>query len=257
MRFLVKLLSAVIPLSIVLSVPVAAREWDVVKKSGTIIAATEGAFAPFNYYEGTKLTGYEVDVAEALARKMGLKLEWRVVPFDAQLAAVSQDRFDFAIASHGYTKERAKAVDFASPHYCTGGQIAAPKDGSLTAASLKGKTIGVQLATSYYEAAKKIAGVKEIKTYKADPEAYSALKAKKIDAWISDKFTVMETLKKNPGAGIVTGEQVFIERVSLIMRKNNKAFMDQINQALNELKKDGTLAAISQKYFNTDINCRE
>ena len=52
------------------------------------------------------------DVAEAIAKKMGLKLEWRVVPFDAQLAAVSQDRYDFAIASHGYTEERAKAVDF-------------------------------------------------------------------------------------------------------------------------------------------------
>ena len=257
MRFLAKLLSAVIPLSIMFAAPVQARDWNTVKSSGTIIAATEGAFAPFNYYEGSTLTGYEVDVAEALAKKMGLKLEWRVVPFDAQLAAVRQDRFDFAIASHGYTKERAKAVDFASPHYCTGGQIAAPKDGSLTVASLKGKTVGVQLATSYYDAAKKIAGVKEVKTYKADPEAYSALKANKIDAWISDKFTVMETLKKNADSGIVSGEQVFVERVSLIMKKNNKEFMDQINQNLDALKKDGTLATISQKYFGTDINCRD
>jgi hypothetical protein len=64
-----------------------------------------------------------------------------------------------------------------------------PKDGPLTAEALKGKTVGVQLATSYFDAAKKIPGVKEVKTYKADPEAFSALKAKKIDAWISDKFT--------------------------------------------------------------------
>ena len=136
MRFLAKLLSSAIPLSIMISAPVQARDWSVIEKSGTIIAATEGAFAPFNYYEGSTLTGYEVDVAEALAKKMGLKLEWRVVPFDAQLAAVRQDRFDFAIASHGYTKERAKAVDFATPHYCTGGQIAAPANGPLTKAAL-------------------------------------------------------------------------------------------------------------------------
>ena len=107
MHLIKKLLSAVIPLSMVLSMPVMAREWAEIKSSGTLIAATEGAFAPFNYYEGKKLTGYEVDVAEAIAKKMGLKLEWRVVPFDAQLAAVSQDRYDFAIASHGYTEERA------------------------------------------------------------------------------------------------------------------------------------------------------
>lgn len=257
MRFLAKLLSAVIPLSIMISAPVQARDWNVIEKSGTIIAATEGAFAPFNYYEGTKLTGYEVDVAEALAKKLGMKIEWHAVPFDSQLAAVRQDRFDFAIASHGYTKERAKAVDFANPHYCTGGTIAAAKDGGpLTVDALKGKTVGVQLATSYFDAAKKIAGVKEVKTYKADPEVFSALKAKKIDAWISDKFTVMETLNKNPDAGIVTGEQVFVERVSLIMRKNNKEFMAKVNQALDDLTKDGTLATISDKYFKTDITCK-
>ena len=256
MRLLAKLLGAVIPLSLLVCAPAQARDWSVIQKSGSIIAATEGAFAPFNYYEGTKLTGYEVDVAEALAKKLGLKLEWKAVPFDAQLAAVKQDRFDFAIASHGYTKERAKAVDFASPHYCTGGMIAAAKDGSLTIDSLKGKTVGVQLATSYFDAAKKIAGIKEVKTYKADPDAFSALKAKKIDAWISDKFTVMETLSKNPDAGIVTGEQVFVERVSLIMRKNNKEFMDKVNQALSDLTKDGTLKTISEKYFKTDITCK-
>lgn len=256
MRFLAKLLGAVIPLSILFSAPVAARDWNVIKDSGTIIAATEGAFFPFNYFEGPRLTGYEVDVAEAVARKLDLKLEWRVVSFDAQLASIRQDRFDFAIASHGYTEERAKAVDFASPHYCTGGQIAAHKDGPLTVASLNGKTVGVQLATSYFDNAKKIAGVKELKTYKADPEVFSALKARKIDAWISDKWLIKATLEKNPDAGIVAGEQVFVERVSMILRKNNKEFMDKLNQALADLSKDGTLTALSQKYFKTDINCR-
>lgn len=256
MRFLTKLLSAVVPLSLLLSAPVQARDWNVIKDSGTIIAATEGAFYPFNYFEGPKLTGYEVDVAEAVAKKLGLKLEWRVVSFDAQLASIRQDRFDFAIASHGFTEDRAKAVDFTSPHYCTGGQIAAPKDGSLTSAALNGKTVGVQLATSYYDNAKKIPGLKELKTYKADPEVFSALKANKIDAWISDKWLIKATLEKNPDAGIVAGEQLFVERVSAIVRKNNKEFVDKYNLALAELIKDGSIAAISQKYFKADITCR-
>lgn len=115
--------------------------------------------------------------------------------------------------------------------------------------------MGVQLATSYFDAAKKIEGVKDVKTYKSDPEAFSALRAKKIDAWISDKF-VMETLKKNQKAGIVSGEQVFVERVSLIMRKNNKEFMDQINATIAALISDGTFATISKKYFDSDITCK-
>ena len=255
-KFLARFLSTVIPLSILMAAPVQARDWNVIKESGTIIAATEGAFAPFNYFEGTKLTGYEVDVGEAIAAKMGLKIEWHAVPFDAEVPAINQDRYDFAIASHGYTEARAQAVDFADPHYCTGGQIAAAKGGALTAAALKGKTVGVQLATSYASEAKKIPGIKNVKTYKSDPDVFSALKAKKIDAWISDKFTILETLKKNPGSDIVTGDLIFKERVSLIMRKDNKEFMDKINATLAELTKDGTLAKISQKYFDQDITCK-
>ncbi|HPT50067.1 MAG TPA: ABC transporter substrate-binding protein [Accumulibacter sp.] len=256
MRFSARLLSAVIPFTLLVAGPTQARDWATIKNAGTIVAATEGGFQPFNYYEGSKLTGFEVDLAEALAKKLGLKLEWKVVPFDAQLAALQQDRFDFAIASHGYTEERAKAVDFANPHYCTGGQIAAAKDGPLTVAALAGKSVGVQLATSYADAAKKIAGVKEIKTYKGDPEAFSALRAKKVNAWISDKFTVKATLDKNPNAGIVPGEMVFVERVSMILRKNNKELGDKLNQALAEIMKDGTYNALSQKYFKADISCR-
>ncbi|MBL8398824.1 MAG: amino acid ABC transporter substrate-binding protein [Candidatus Accumulibacter sp.] len=256
MRFLAKLLSAVVPFSLLLAGTAEARDWQAIKAAGTIVAATEGGFQPFNYYEGKQLTGFEVDLAEALAKKLGLKLEWKVVPFDAQLAALQQDRFDFAIASHGYTEERAKAVDFANPHYCTGGQIAARKDGPLTVAALNGKSVGVQLATSYADAAKKIAGIKEIKTYKGDPEVFSALRTKKVDAWISDKFTVKATLDKNPNSGIVAGEMVFVERVSMILRKNNKDLADKLNQALAELMKDGTYQTLSQKYFKADISCR-
>ena len=252
-----KLCAALLPALLTLAATTAeARDWNTIKADGKIIAVTEGAFFPFNFFEGSKLTGFEVEVAEAVAKKLGLAIEWRVVPFDAQVASIRQDRFDFAIASHGFTEERAKSVDFAAPHYCTGGQIAAPKDGALTAAALAGKTVAVQLATSYADSAKRIAGVKEIKTYKADPEAFSALKAKKVDAWISDKWLIRATLDKNPDANIVAGEQIFVERVSAILRKNNKEFIDKYNAALADLTKDGTLAALGQKYFKTDITCR-
>ncbi len=232
-----------------------ARDWNAIKESGTINVATEGAFAPFNYFEGKKLTGFEVELAEALVKKLGLTLKWHVVSFDAQLPAVKQGRFDFAIASHGYTAARAKAVAFADPHYCTGGRIAALAGGPLTVADLKGKVVGVQLATSYYDNAKKIAGIKEVKTYKADPEAFSALRAKKVDAWISDKFMIQATLLKNADAGVVAGDQVFVERVSMILAKENKELLAQLNRGLAEIVKDGTYGELSQKYFKTDAAC--
>lgn len=256
MRFFAKWMAVVSAVSMLAMGTAQARDWSAIKDSGTLVVATEGAFFPFNFFEGPKLTGFEVELAEAIVKQMGLKIEWRVVSFDAQLASIRQDRFDFAIASHGYTEERAKAVDFANPHYCTGGQLAAYKDGPLTVAALKGKDVGVQIGTSYMENAKKIAGLKELKTYKADPEVFSALKAKKIDAWISDKWLIKSTLEKNADSGVVAGEQVFVEKVSMILRKNNPELKDQLNKALAAVVTSGSYQALSQKYFKTDISCR-
>jgi len=111
-----------------------ARTFDEIKKDGKIIVATEGAFPPFNYFEGPKLTGFEIDVAEALAKRMGLPIEWRALSFDALLAGLRQDRWDMVIASHGITEDRAKAVTFTEPHYCSGGVIIAKSDAIKTAA---------------------------------------------------------------------------------------------------------------------------
>ncbi len=233
-----------------------ARDWKIIKETGTLLAATEGLFFPFNYFDGPRLTGFEVELAEAAAKQMGLKIDWRVLAFDAQVASIRQDRFDLAIASHGYTAERAKAVDFADPHYCTGGVLASLAAGPLTVAALQGKVVGVQVGTSYLENAKKIPGLKELKTYKSDTEAFSALKARKTDAWISDKWLIKATLEKNADSGIVSGEQVFVERVSMITSKNNPELKEQWNKALASLMANGSYQALSQKYFKTDISCR-
>lgn len=239
-----------------LSLSAQARDWDAIKKDGTIIVATEGAFYPFNYFEGPKLTGFEVDLAEAVVKQMGLKLDWRVVPFDAQLAAIRQGRFDFAIASHGYTSERAKAVDYGNYHYCTGGQIAAWKGGPLTAAALAGKSVAVQLSTSYAENAKKIPGIGEIKTFSRDTEAFQALKAHKVDAWISDRFLQKATLEKNGDPNLVTGDLVFTEKVGAIFQKGNEELKSHYNSALAAVMKSGEYKKLSEKYFREDISCR-
>ncbi len=256
MRFLTKLISGTACALALMSANVQARDWKTIKDAGTAVVATEGAYFPFNYFDGPKLTGFEVELAESVVKQMGLKLEWKVVPFDAQLASIRQDRFDFAIASHGYTEERAKSVDFANPHYCSGAQIVSFPGGPQKVTDLKGKSVGVQIATTYYDAAKKIDGIGEIKTYKDEGANFAALKAKKYDAWISDKFVVKATLEKNPGSGVVPGDMLFVERISMISRKNNPELLAAWNKALAEVMKNGTYGQLSQKYFQADISCR-
>ena len=130
---------------------------------GKIIAATEGAFAPFNYFQGSKLSGFEVELAEALAKKMGVKIEWKTISFDALLPGLAQNRWDMVLASFAITDERSKAVTFSSPYYCSGGVIVAKDPKIKEAKDLAGKVVAVQTGTTYMEKLKTMQGVKEVK----------------------------------------------------------------------------------------------
>jgi len=233
-----------------------ARSFDEIKKDGKIIIATEGQFAPFNYFQGTKLTGFEVEVAEAMAAKMGLKVEWKALGFDALLAGLRQDRWDMVIASHGITEERAKAVTFTEPHYCSGGVIVA-KDASIkTAKDLVGKVVSVQTGTTYLENVKKLPGVKDVKNFPQDTDARGALLTGRVDAWVTDRFVAKQALDANPAGGMRMGDFVFVERIASAVGKGNNSLAGEINKALAAILADGSYATLSKKWFNEDIRCK-
>lgn len=234
------------------------RTWDQIKRSGEIRIGTEGAFPPFNFFnEKNQLTGFEVDLGNALAAKLGVKPRWIAQAFDTLLIQLNQGRFDFVIASHGITPERAKAVDFTNPHYCTGGIIVSKKGGPKTAKDLEGKVVGVQVGTTYMEAAQKIPGLKEVRTYQKDPDALQDLLAGRLDAWITDRFVAKEAIKERKLEGTLQlGELLFQEKVAMAVAKGNKTLLAALNQALAALMKDGTYAKISQKWFGEDVRCR-
>lgn len=156
-----------------------ARTLDEVKKDGKILIATEGQFAPFNFFNGTTLTGFEVEVAELVAKKMGLTIQWKTLGFDALLTGLRQDRWDLVIASHGITEERAKAVTFTEPHYCSGGMIIAMDPAIKSAKDLAGKIVAVQTGTSYLENVQKVSSIKEMKNFPTDVDARSALNSRR------------------------------------------------------------------------------
>ncbi|MBP7353855.1 ABC transporter substrate-binding protein [Comamonas sp. UBA7528] len=233
-----------------------ARPLEEIQKSGTIVLASEGQYAPFNFFKGKQLTGYEIEVGEAVAKKMGLKFEWKTVGFDALLTGLAQDRWDLVIASHGVTEERAKAVTFTLPHYCSGGQIVSLTPSISKAGDLSGKVVAVQTGTSYMDNVKKVAGVKEVKNFPTDEAARSALGSKRVDAWVTDRFVAKEMLAKAPKAGFKAGDMLFIEHIAAAVSKGNQGLADAWNKALKEAIADGTVGAISKKYFQEDITCK-
>ncbi|MFM2119102.1 MAG: hypothetical protein RL722_570 [Pseudomonadota bacterium] len=235
---------------------VQARSLDEVKKDGKMIVATEGQFAPFNFFQGAKLTGFEIEVAEAVAAKMGLKIEWKALSFDALLAGLRQDRWDLVIASHGITEERAKAVTFTEPHYCSGGVIVSKNPAIKSAADIAGKVVSAQIGTTYLENVKKVAGVKEVKVFPQDTDARSALLTGRVDAWVSDRFAAVSAVAANPQAGMKIGDFLFVERIASAVAKGNSSLAGGWNKALAEVMADGSYAKISQKWFNEDVRCK-
>lgn len=253
MKKLIRLLALMLTF---VALPAQARTLEEIKGSGTIIVASEGAFPPFNYFKGPTLTGFEIDLAEALAKKLDLRIEWRALSFDALLAGLRQDRWDMVIASFGVTEERSKAVTFTSPHYCSGGVIVSKDPAIRTVKDLAGKVVAVQTGTTYLEHVKKLPGLKDVKNFPKDTDARAALAAGRVDAWVTDRFVAKTAVESNGGATLKIGDFVFIEKIAMAVKKGNTSLRAALDKALQELMADGTYEKISKKYLNEDVRCR-
>lgn len=235
-----------------------ARSFEAIQKDGTLRLATEGYYTPFAYFEGKKLTGFEVELAELMAQKMGLKPEWKTISFDALLTGLKQDRWDLVISSHGITPEREKAVTFTAPHYCSGAQVIALTDAIKSAKDLAGKTVSAQTGTTYLDYVQKnVPGVKRVVNFPTNEAALNALMTKRVDAWVTERFLAKEMLQKNSKIKFNQGELLFVERVASAVSKDNQALAAAWNKAFTESLKDGSYAKISQKWFQEDIRCPE
>lgn len=246
-----------IAIGIVLAIaaPAAARDLAEIKAAGTIKIATEGATPPFNYFEGEKITGFDVDLGTAIARKLGVKVEWVTLAFDGLLVGLDHDRYDLVVAGHGITPERQKAVDFSTPYVCSGAAIVAKQGGARSAADLAGKIVGVQVGTTYLTAVRDVPGVKEVKTFPKDTDALQNLISGRTDVWVSDKLTALTAAEKTPDAKLQIGDLLYEERYGMAFKKGNDALRGAVDKALGDLLADGGYKQISEHYFKQDIRC--
>jgi polar amino acid transport system substrate-binding protein len=233
------------------------RDFLTIHQSGTIIIGTDGAFPPFSYTRGSQLTGFEIDLANAISKSLDVKTQWRTAPFVSLLPSLNAGKFDFVIASHGITPERQKSVDFATPHYCTGGMIVSKADGPKTVLELPGTRIGAQIGTTYLQNVLKVPGVEktDVRGYAKDADALRDLIANKIDVWITDKFVALDVIRNNPKANLEHGDLIFTERIAMAVAKGNNTVVGSLNSALIGLLNDGTYAKISERWFGEDIRC--
>ncbi|GEN51892.1 transporter substrate-binding domain-containing protein [Halobacillus faecis] len=224
--------------------------YDLVEE-GKFTFAASGEFRPFSMTDASgEMTGFDIDVANAIAEELGLEPNPQKQKFASIVEGVKTGRFDAAVASHTITEERQQEVDFSTPYYYSGAQIFTRADSDVeTLEDLEGMEIAISKGSTYSTYAEEVTD--NIKTYDSDVVALQSLAKGRHDAVITDFLTGKEA----SGEGLEIEAKEMIERSeqAVAVAKENEALLEEINAALETLREDGTLAEISKEYFGEDI----
>ena len=251
------------------------------KDDNVLVMATNAAFPPYEYVEGNEFVGIDVEIAKAIADKLGMELQIEDVEFGSIIGGVAEGKYDMGMAGLTVTDERKQSVNF-SETYATGIQVIIVKDGSSinslddifvfddegnpTALKNADIKVGVQQDTTgdiYSSDDVANWGLNDVAEdgtvtadrvvrYKTGAEAVEALKTNKVDMVIIDNEPAKSFVAANTGIHILEGDNEYaIEDYAICIAKGNDELLEKINQALKELKEDGTIDAIVSRYINS------
>ncbi len=225
---------------------------------GKLTMSTNAAFPPYEMTaDDGSFEGIDVEVAEAIADKLGLELQIDDMDFDAALLAAQNGKSDMVMAGVTVTEERQTVMDFSNT-YATGIQVViVPEDSDITSIDdMTGKMIGVQRGTTgdlYCSASVEDGGFGEenVTPYDNGLTAVQALQNGQVDCVVIDNAPAQEFVKANPGLKILDTEYAN-EDYAIGVAKGNTQLLDAINGALEELEADGTLQSIVDKYITAE-----
>lgn len=233
---------------------------------GVLKIATEGAYRPFNYVQPDgSLAGFDVDMAHALAEAMGLDkgdYEMVIQEWDGMIPGLLARKFDVIVASMSITDKRKEAVNFTDPYYYeTGSFVAKTEDNlNISKTSLKGKTLGVQTATTWARYLEGVYGeVADIKYYDSVQNHNLDLKSGRLDAVLATSFYMASWLESEEGQGCeivgkpVSDPKYIGDGVAIALRKGETELLEDLNAALDEVIASGTHKKLARKYFPVDI----
>ena len=220
--------------------------------SDTLIMATNAAFPPYEYVDGEDYKGIDVEIAQAIADDLGMKLEIDDMDFNSIITAVQTGKADVALAGMTVTEDRLKNVNF-TDSYATGVQVIIVKEDSDIAGpdDLEGKKIGVQEGTTGHIYCSDDYGEDNVIAYTTGANAIEALKTGKVDCVVIDNEPAKEFVAANTGLKILDTEYI-TEDYAIAVGKDNDELLDKVDKALNELKEDGTVQQIVDKYIKAE-----
>ena len=223
----------------------------------------EGAYPPFSWKEadGT-LKGFDIDFANEVCKRLNRECVLVEQEWDGMIPALLAKKYDTIIASMSITEERKKKVDFTVKYYNTPAMVVTRSGSGIdgSAASLNGKRLGVQRATTHQCSAEKLFAGAELVLYSTQEEVFQDLAAGRLDAQLSDSLQAQEGFLQRPagtGYGFVGGAIDDIEcqgiGAGFAVRKEDSALRDELSQAILDIRADGTYKNINDAYFPVDI----
>ena len=235
----------------------AADQLAAIQASGKLIVALEGAWQPWSYHdESDTLVGYDVEVSRAIAEKLGVEPEYVESDWDSLFAGLDAGRYDMVCNGVEVTEERAKTYAFTTPYGYIHTALAVRKDNTdiTSFEDLKGKTTANSLASTYMELAESYgATVQGIDTLE---ETIQLLTAGRIDATLNADVSFYDYLNVHPDADFkLVAQTAEASHVAIpVLKSEDTAYLDALNTAIEELRADGTLKTLSEKYFGQDIS---
>jgi len=239
----------------------AADQLAAIQANGKLVVALEGAWQPWSYHdESDTLVGYDVEVSRAIAEKLGVEPKYVESDWDSLFAGLDAGRFDIVCNGVEVTDERAKTYDFTTPYGFIHTALAVRKDNEdiKSFEDLKGKTTANSLASTYMELAESYgATVQGIDTLE---ETIQLLTAGRIDATLNADVSFYDYLNVHPDADFkLVAQTEDASHVAIPVRKgdDSASLLEAINTAIEELRADGTLKALGEKYFGQDISSED
>ncbi|MCJ7691648.1 MAG: amino acid ABC transporter substrate-binding protein [Clostridiaceae bacterium] len=227
-----------------------------IKSEGKIRIGTEGTYAPYTFHDMSgKLTGFDVEIAEEVAKRLGVEPEFIETKWDGMFAGLDAERFDMIANQVGIKPDRLEKYDFSDPYIVSKAVLIVNRDDETIKSfeDLKGKKSAQSLTSNLAKIAETNGAV--LQQVDSFNQAIGLLTSKRVDATVNDSLSYLDLMKQKPDLAIkVVDEEENAQPSAVMFNKGNKELVDAVNKAITDMKADGTYEKISDKWFASDVS---